>query len=395
MRRYKKYIALVSIVLLVSVKYIFADEKHIQSSSFNRNGDFLVWEGIYAFYNYEFDKSVKVLSTARNQFPTHPAVHLTWVVAKWLKSQAYDGIEDSYITLDQSLNEAIPIYEDLVDQFPDEPLYKLYLFSSKGFKARVHLGKKEWLRVVIEGIKGYRGVAIIHSQNPELWDSYFPLGMLNFYAGISSPIVRFFAGLFGIKADKEIGLSQISIAAEKGEFSWIEANQALVFIYLWINDDYESSLPIALELRNEFPASIYNQHLYSESLIRMGKLDQAKTNIDLTFEMVKSLPQIAKEAWIPTLKYQRALLEFYQGNYDSSLGWVTESIDEFNAELDVPLGFGYVLRGNIYDIKNERKLAIIDYRTAMELSNYTSAMRQAKRYLEEPFELQESRTKIK
>jgi len=376
---------LLSMLLLVFVSVSDAETRS-QMSAWQREGDDLIWEGIHAFYNYESEKSVRVLSTARDQYPDHPVVHFTWAVAEWLKAQAYDGVEESYASLEQSLNEVIPVYEDLVHQFPKEPLYQLYLAASKGLKARVHLGKKEWLGVVFEGIKGYRSVASVYRQYPELWDAYFPLGMLNYYVGISSPIVRFLAGLFGLEADKEIGLSQIQLSAEKGEFSWIEANFTLIFIYLWIDDDYESSLPLTFRFRELFPASIYNQHLYTESLIRVGRLDEAEENLDLTFQMVEDLPPISKRGWIPTLKYQRALLEFHRKEYNNSLVWVTESINEFHTELDTPLGFGYVLRGNIYDIKDQRKLAVTDYRAALDLANYTSAMRHAKKYLQKPFQ---------
>ncbi|MFQ5917627.1 MAG: hypothetical protein ACE5I0_07445, partial [Candidatus Binatia bacterium] len=279
-------------------------------------GNATVWEGINAFYNYEFENAVKILSTARKQYPAHPSVHFTWAVSRWLKAQAHDGVEESYAVLLQSLDEVIPVYEDLMHRFPHEPHYELYLFSAVGLKARVHLGRKEWLSVILQGIKGYRGVASVHRENPELWDAYFPMGMLNFYTGISSPIVRFLAGLLGIEGDRDVGMDQIQVAAEKGEFSWIEANLTLIFIHLWIDDDYEDSLPLARKMRDLFPASIYNQHLYTESLIRVGRLDEAEENLRQTFKLAEDLPEVARKGWIPTLKYQKALLEFYRGEYD-------------------------------------------------------------------------------
>ena len=45
-------------------------------------GDTLVREGVYAFYNYEFDKAVNILSNARDEFPDHPGVHLIWAASK-------------------------------------------------------------------------------------------------------------------------------------------------------------------------------------------------------------------------------------------------------------------------------------------------------------------------
>ena len=105
-------------------------------------GDTKVLEGVNAFYNYKFNKSVKILEEAKNKFPTHPSVHFTWAVSKWLQSRAYDGIDKSYIVLSQSLDIIIPIYEKLIKDFPENQEIILYSASTQGLKARVHLGKK-------------------------------------------------------------------------------------------------------------------------------------------------------------------------------------------------------------------------------------------------------------
>lgn len=355
-------------------------------SSDQRAGDEMVWEGILAFYNYEFEKSVDLLSMARAKYPGHPAVHFTWAASRWLKAKEYEGVNESYEELWQSIDEVIPIYEDLVVQYPDDPHYRLFLAASKGLKARVHLGRKQWLSVVLEGMKGYWGVAKVHREYPQLWDAYFPVGMVNYYIGIvNSPVVRFVAGLLGIRGDTEQGFSQIQTAAEMGEFSWIEANLTLLFIYLWIDDDYESAVDLSDRMRGVSPGSIYNQHLYTESLIRVGRLQEAENNLSLTFKMAEGLPPVSRRGWVSTLMYQKALLEFYLGQYDRSLAFVTESIESFDTELDTPLGFGYLLRGNIYDLIGERKLAVSDYWNAVDLSNYSSAMKHAREYIRTPY----------
>ena len=70
---------------------------------------------------------------------------------------------------------------------------------------------------------------------------------------------------------------------------------------------------------------------------------------------------------------------------DTALKLVTQSIIKFDAELDTRLGFGFVLRGKIHDLKGERGKAISDYKSALKLGNYTSAMDDAERYIKSPF----------
>ena len=356
------------------------------SMAADRPGDDRLWEGIYSFYNYEFNKSVSIISEVRKLHPEHPTVHFTWAVSKWLRAQAYNGIEESYDTLSASLEKIIPVYDDYVEQYPDEPEYRLYAAAAKGVKARVHLGKKEWISVVMEGIKGYSGIRAVHNKNPELWDAYFPIGILNFYAGNMSGFVQFLAGFIGIDADKALGMEQMTITAEKGKFAWIEASQIVVFVYLWMDQDFEKALTISQRLVDRIPKSIYNQHLYTESLVRFNRLDEAEANLRLTNKMAKRLPSLSKKGWLPTLKYHDALLSFYKGDTDRAMEMVTQSINEFNTELDTPLGFGYLLRGNIHDLRGNRSLAVEDYRSAVRLDNYSAAMTEARQYLRRPFE---------
>tara|TARA_B100000029_G_scaffold514878_1_gene619434 strand:- start:6192 stop:7319 length:1128 start_codon:yes stop_codon:yes gene_type:complete len=351
----------------------------------DRPGNGRLWEGINAFYSYRFDESVEILSEVKLNHPEHPTIHFTWAVSKWLRAQAYNGIEASYDTLFDALDEIIPLYEYYVKIKPDDPHYRLYEAASKGLKARVHLGKKEWLSVILEGIKGYSGVLSVYKKHPELYDAYFPLGILNYYSGNMSGIVRFMSGFVGIKADKDLGLHLINISSEKGEFAWIEASQILVFIYLWMDLNYTKALDISKELVNKMPESIYNQHLFTESLIRVNRLDLAKNNLDKTYIMVENIPPLSKKSWVPTLNYQQALLAFHKKDYNSAMLFVTKSIDHFNAELDTPLGFSYLLRGMIYDLSGQRKNAVANYRLAINLDNHTVAMVEARKYLNRPY----------
>lgn len=351
----------------------------------DRPGNDRLWEGIKAFYSYNFDEAVNILSEVKVNHPEHPTVHFTWAVSKWLRAQAYDGTEASYDTLYKALDKIIPVYEHYIKTIPDEPGYRLYDAASKGLKARVHLGRKEWLNVILEGINGYTGVLSVHKNNPDLYDSYFPLGILNYYSGNMSGFFRFMSGFVGIEADKDLGLRFINIASEKGEFAWIEASQVLVFIYLWMDSDFKKALEISQLLVDKIPESIYNQHLFTESLIRNNKLNFAKTNLKKTYIMAENIPPLSKKSWIPTLNYQQALLAFYMQDFDRAMSFSTMSIEHFNAELDTPLGFSYLLRGMIYDLMGDRKNAVSDYRSVINLDNHTAAIIDARQYLNRPY----------
>lgn len=130
MQIYRKIFAVIILLLLTQLQ---AEEP----------GDSLVWEGVYAFYNNDTAIAVDILTKARKEFPLNAAVHFTWASAKWLHSQANDPVEKTYIILNRDLDIVTPLYEDLVEKYPDNPLYRLYLGSAEGLRARVYLGQKK------------------------------------------------------------------------------------------------------------------------------------------------------------------------------------------------------------------------------------------------------------
>ena len=352
----------------------------------DKTGDEVVWQGISAFYNEDYNKAVEVLTQARDDFPEHPTVHLVWAVSLWLQSQAQDGFEVAHTVLEKSSAEIIPVYKGLLKKYPHDPAYKLNMATTQGLLARVALGKKDWLGVVSSGLKGYQGARAVHRSHPEIYDTYLPLGVLNYYVGRSSSVIQVLGKFFGMEANSEIGLQQINLAVEKGEYARVEAASILAYIYLWIQDDPQIALIYCDKLRSEFPKSAYYHHIYTETLLQLKRLDEAEKSLAFTQKMADDNLPASKKAWQPTLKYQRALLNFHRGNIDEALKLTTASINEFNTELDTPLGYGYLLRGMIYDLKGERRKAVANYRAAVKLENYTTAVTKAKRFLKEPYQ---------
>ena len=88
-------------------------------------GDTIVREGVHAFYNYEFDKAVNILTQARVDYPDHPGVHLIWAASRWVSSQANFPVNKTYKVLSEDLKEIGPVYDELVNRFGYDPTTNL------------------------------------------------------------------------------------------------------------------------------------------------------------------------------------------------------------------------------------------------------------------------------
>ena len=210
-------------------------------------GDSLVKEGVNAFYNYDFDNAIEILTQAQNLYPDHPGVHLIWAASRWVRSQAYDPIEETYQVLERDLLTIKPIYEKLVHKFPNDPNYRLYQGSSIGLSARVSLGK-EWINTLVRSSKGFSIIKGISENSDQIVDLQLPIGIVEYYAGTSNLFLRWTIDLLGFEPSVDSGLEKILNAANHGKWSWIEAKAILCNLYLWVEDDPVLSLPHARDL---------------------------------------------------------------------------------------------------------------------------------------------------
>ena len=353
-------------------------------------GDSLIMEGARAFYNYDFDRSIKVLNIARDKYPTHPGVHFIWASAKYYISQARDETIVTYDTLKNSLDHIDPIYEKLVADFPNNQGYKLYFGSSKGLRARSSLGKKEWISVLIQSYTGFKIIKEVANKNPEMVDAQLPIGIVEYYASISNPIIKFLVSIYGLDASKYSALEKISNAAKYSDWAWIEASGVIAFIYLWIENDPGKAILFTNRLNLEFPNNYYYRIIHTESLIKNFRLDEAWNQIDLLEKNFKNLTLKQKQWYGPYLDYEKSLILFYEKKYNKSFQLIEKAILNYNGELDMVLGNLFLLKGKILDIWKRHEEAKDFYKECIGLANFSYAIAESKKYLISPFILSEN-----
>ena len=348
-------------------------------------GDSLVWEGVNAFYNNETEKAVDILTEARNKYPLNAAVHFTWATAIWLHSQANDPIDETYIVLNRNLALVKPLYENLVEKYPDNPLYRLYLGSAEGLRARVYLGQKKWFKTLIPAYKGFKITKSVADNYPEIKDAMLPMGVVEYYAALRGSILKWAASLFGLETTQESGLSKMEIAANYGDFARIEARSLLSFIYLWEAPNIEKALEHTIILAEQFPKNFYFILMYVESLIKTENYEKAITallQLDKDFDGLTSIQKIHMKSY---LEYEWALYWFEQNQFDKAITLVEQSINNYQAELDIYLTNSLLLLGNIHDVKGNHSKAKIAYTKCIKLDNNSAAVRLAKIYVDNQY----------
>ena len=349
------------------------------------SGDDEVRKGVHAFYNYETANAIEILAQARQDYPENPTVHLTWAASRWLHNQANSSVEQTYTDLENDLNEVIPVYKGLVAMYPNDPNYQLYLGSATGLMARIYLGKKEWLETLNWAYSGFRIIQSVEKDHPDIVDTALPMGIVEYYAGLSNVLIQWGASLLGLDPSRERGLIKIERAANNGPWSWIEAKGIVSFLYLWVDVDPEKALEHSSILVSTFPQNFYFRIIYTESLIRSGKMNSALTSMNTLEKMISDLTPTQQKWYHSYFQYQNGLYHFTSGNLEQAQFHVDDAVENYAAELDIILANAWYLKGQIHDLKGERKSALYAYSKCIELDNYTYTIQHAKAYSKTPF----------
>lgn len=349
-------------------------------------GDKVVREGGNAFYNYEYERSIEILAKARKDYPDHPGVHIAWAAAHWRKDEAELPLEEIYSNFNKNLDEIESVYDSLLILYPENPEYLLYYGCTIGLKARTLLGQKKWISTFFSAYKGFRIIQKAAALDSTLIDAKLPIGIVEYYAGLSNVLVKTGAEYFGLEASREEGIRKMEIAASLSPWAWTESLSVLSYIYQFIDVDIERGLEVSKQLIEEFPNNYDYKIHYVVSLLQSGDLTSSKPLLDdLNNTLYKQKPR-HQRGFGSYINYLWGYYYYLIGNDQKALEYLDKCINYYFAELDAFLGEAYFLKAQIMDKRGNRVEARKYYRKCIKLDNFSHVILLSKQYLKDPFD---------
>ena len=313
-------------------------------------------------------------------------MHVAWVAAQWRNDESKLSHEEVYANFAINLDSIESIYDSLLAQNPNDPEYLLYYGSAKGLKARIQLGQKKWIPTLVSAYRGFRIIQKVSELDSTLIDVYLPIGVVEYYIGMSNMLLKAGAELFGLEASKEEGIRKMEIAASQSPWAWTEAKSILSFIYQFIDIDVERGYLLSKDLANRYPNNYDFKIHYTESLLQKGELQLAKQLLDDLKNTFQDQRPKHQQRFSSYLDYIWGHYYYLNGNDKKALDFLDQSIKLYYSDLDAMLGQAYLLKGKILDKQGKRMEAVINYKKCIKLNNYTNAISLANKYLDDPFE---------
>jgi len=250
-------------------------------------------------FNEDFSQAIRLSQEHINKNPGSPKYYYYIINAKIL--EYYDKIAElAPEKRDEGrkkLNgEIIKYSEGVVDKFEDVSLdteNKFYLSTIYAYLGRVYGVDGSWWSAFRTGIKAKKMAEEVLKANPNFFDAYLVIGMLNYYSDRLSGVAGFIAGALGFSGDREKGLSQIRLAYEKGTLVFGQAAQTLIEVYSNLEDNETAAIPVFEKFLKIFPENRRTINAYCLELISVWDFKKVESIIksdknNLVSEFVKA-----------------------------------------------------------------------------------------------------------
>lgn len=347
--------------------------------------------GIEKVYNLEFGDAEREFRQLVELKPRHPAGHFFLAMVQWwrilidLEDEQYD---DRFL---EALDHVIVLCDEMLDRNENDVTALFFKGGAIGFQGRLYTHRSSWLAAANAGRKALPIVQMAASLDPDNYDIQLGTGIYNYYAEIVPREYPFVKPLmiFVPPGDRERGIAQLRMAAEKGKYASVEASYFLMQLYYQFEKDYRQALELALRLHGRFPNNMLFHKYVGRCHVSLGNW----AAVEEVFGKIRERARRGQAGYGGATEREAA---YYLGicamngrRYDEALTHFLRC-DELSRTLDrdEPSGFMIMANmrmGNIYDLQGKRALAIRQYRKLTDWKDYLGSVRTAEQYIKSPF----------
>lgn len=189
-----------------------------------------------------------------------------------------------------------------------------YLGGSYGYRGIYKSFRGDWWGAFRDARRAKSHLDKALETDSTLFDCYFGLGAYHYWGSIKS---RVFWWLPFIGDDREKGISQYKLAAEKGRYAKDEAKYGLLRVYIE-EKRYEEALNLAEELKSINPDDPFIWWMTGQAYIGLQSWDEAVENYQKLLQNFKSSPYYDLMAEVEC-KYRLAYIYYHKTEYKESL----------------------------------------------------------------------------
>lgn len=345
----------------------------------------IVEQGMSALYRCDYDGAERSFLEPMQAHPGEPVYSLGYATALWWRMEndfALPGSPEEkrfFDAAEVAIKDANAAKRSWRGR--EQGAAYLYLGAAQGLKGRREASQKRWFAAYLDGRRSYKNEKKAVDLDPELYDAYLGIGAFDYYVATLGRFLRTFA--FN-KGDKARGLSELHLAAQKGEFSRVAAKLLLVGIDWTFEKDPKDAWTVLEDVSKEFPDSPL---IRSMRLIGLYHLrDAAKLKKEAREFLARC------EANAPFYRpIDRAGALYFLGLGEQISGEPGKAIAQYELAMkDVPegqrlRGLLMLFIGECLDLQGNRSDAVVLYKKTLKEPPFWGVPRYARYLIKHPF----------
>jgi outer membrane protein assembly factor BamD (BamD/ComL family) len=346
--------------------------------------DRLLRDGLSQMYRYNLKEADESFDQLVRRFPEHPIGYMHKAEVAWwyaLRDNKNPKLEADF---ERYTDLAISKGDYLLKKNPKDFYALLYVAGAYGNRTRYNVYiKKSYYRAMRAGIKGYDFVGPAQALRPNYVDCLIGTGAYNYFAGSIPTLMKLFSWMFTQGGDKEKGIQQLELAAQKGEYGQIAAKMVLLGVY-YNEKRFEDYQRLTSGLIEQFPTNPVFVMWLADFHIRQGRLDEGNQKLTLLLDKGKAAAR--SKLSLAQIHYEKGRTLLERQNASEAVTNLTRVI-EGNLPAGDPLPVkARLLRGCAWDLKGERQQALADYEAVLQLRDTDDSHRKARSFSKQPYQ---------
>lgn len=376
----KSFICTLAVLFLLGASAIHAQTR-----------DSIIAQGVKEIYSINFTGAEETFRKLIANNPKDPAGRFFLAMVDWWRilidpdNESYDEI------FYEKLEDIIYQCDELLDKNENDLEALFFKGGAIGFRGRLRGLRESWLKAADDGREALPIVKRGLKLEPDNKDFLFGLGIYNYYADVipdKFPLVKPFM-IFFPSGNKNEGIEQLKVVAEKGKYSKYESRYFLMTLYMQMEQMPENALPYAQQLHADFPDNPSFERWLGRIHFRLGNNPEAIKVWSSVLEKIQLKKTGYHEKAEREATYYVGSSLKDAGRFDSAIT-VLERCITLSKKLDGSKETGFYInallyQGMSYDALGNRSKALEIYDKVLDMKEYGSSHYMAKAYKQDPF----------
>jgi tetratricopeptide (TPR) repeat protein len=254
----------------------------------------LALKGIDLGTNLHYKEAYEVFQELIELEPENPRGYfLRSAIYFWMFSEDMKNEEVGNKFRDYSY-EAVEIAEAQLEKNEDDIDARFFLGGSYGSLGRYYAMTRSFLNAYWYGKKGKNYLEEVVEMDSTYYDAYLGLGIFHYLADVLPKFVKILSFVLGVEGDKEQGIREIKLAAEKGTYTKTEAMFFLGALYTYRERKYEEAIKIFNTLLEKYPQNPGALLSLGRCYSNMGHCDSALTAFNMVLDNKESQSRLPR-----------------------------------------------------------------------------------------------------